>query len=78
VKHDSTFERLQALLRGLEDLPDHFVGDSAALHLESRVAGNDELVDRLRAHESDYRVAVAAGNVQRSIRRDGSKPWPCD
>jgi len=78
VEHDSTRARLEALLRGLEDLPDHFVGDFAALHLESRVAGNDELADRLRAHESDYRVAVAAGNVQRSIRLDGSKLWPCD
>ena len=74
MEHDSTFARLEALLRGLEDLPDYFVGDSAALHLESRMAGNDELADRLRAHESDYRVAVAAGNVQRSIRADASKP----
>ena len=78
MEHDSTRARLEALLRGLEDLSDHFVGDFAALHLESRVAGNDELADRLRAHESDYRVAVAAGNVQRSIRLDGSKPRPCD
>ena len=30
MKHDSTFERLEALLRGLEDLPDHFVGLRAA------------------------------------------------
>ena len=78
MEHDSALARLEALLRELEDLPDHFVGDSAALHLESRVAGDDELVDRLRAHESDYRVDIAADNVQRLIRRDGSKPWPCD
>jgi hypothetical protein len=67
VEYHSTPASLEALLRGLEDLPDDSVGDSAALHLESRVARNDEVSDGLRAHESDYRSAVAADNVKRSI-----------
>jgi hypothetical protein len=32
------------------------------------MARDDEVTDGLRTHESDYRSAVAAGNVQRSIR----------
>ena len=68
MEDDSTPAGLQALLSGLEDLPDHSVGDSAALHLQSRVARDDEIADGLRTHESDYRAAVAADNVQRSIR----------
>jgi len=71
VEHDASLAHLEALFRGREDLLGDFVWDAAALNLESRMAGDDEVSDRFGAHESDYRGAVAGDNAQRSIRGPG-------